>query len=65
MYVRISLPLSIVGSVQFALKYPLASCVMSFIVASSGGILANLLLGAPPLDCVMNGWDVLVAVLSW
>ena len=47
------------------MKHPVASCVMTYIVASSGGILANLMTGAPPLECVANGWSVAVAVISW
>jgi hypothetical protein len=38
---------------------------MTFAVASSGGILANLMMGTPPLECVANGWSVLAAVVSW
>ena len=60
-----NVPLYIPGSVHFAFKHPVASCVMTYIVASSGGILANLMVGAPPLECVVNGWNVFVAVLSW
>ena len=47
------------------MQHPVASCVMTYIVASSGGILANLMTGAPPLECVANGWSVAVAVISW
>ena len=47
------------------MKHPVASCVMTYIVASSGGILANLMTGAPPLECVANGWSVAIAVISW
>ena len=57
--------MSVPGSIQFALRHPVASCVMTYIVASSGGILANLMVGGPPLECVVNGWSVLVAVFSW
>ena len=53
------------GSVEFALKYPVASFVTTYIVASSGGILANILTGGPPLQCVANGWDISSALLSW
>lgn len=53
------------GSVEFALKYPVASCVMTYIVASSGGILATILIGGPPLECVANGWNISSAVISW
>ena len=56
---------SVSGSVEFAVQHPVASCVMTFIVASSGGILANLMTGAPPLECISNGWSVAVAIISW
>lgn len=53
------------GSLQFTFKHPIASCVMTFIVASSGSILANLALARPPLETVVNGWAVLTCLLCW
>lgn len=53
------------GSLQFTFKHPIASCVMTFIVASSGSILANLALARPPLEAVVNGWAVLACSLCW
>jgi len=53
------------GSLQFTFNHPVASCAMTFIVASSGNILANLLLAKPLLDCALNGWAIVVCILCW
>lgn len=53
------------GSLQFAFKHPVGSCVMTFFVASSGTILTNLMLGQPLLDCLTNEMAVFSGILVW
>ncbi len=53
------------GSLQFAFKHPIASCVLTFIVACAGGILANMALAKPPLESVVNGWNVFTCIVVW
>ena len=53
------------GSLQFTFSHPIASCVMTYVVASSGVILANLMLAKPLLDCVVNGWSIVLSIVCW
>ena len=38
---------------------------MTYVVASSGAILANLMLAKPLLDCVVNGWSIVLSIVCW
>lgn len=53
------------GSVQFAFKHPIASCVMTFLVAHSGTILASAALGKPLVECLLNPYVVFSCIAIW
>ena len=53
------------GGVQFAQLHPVASCVMTFLVASSGGILSNFVLGRPPIECLLDLRVVATCMAAW
>ena len=54
----------LLGGVEFAVNYPLASCVGHFIVTSSGSMVANLLLGNTLLVSVTLP-HVVIAISVW
>ena len=53
------------GGFRFAVNHPVASCVMNMIVASSGSLLMNLMLGRPLVQGVVSEEKALVSVLAW
>lgn len=54
-----------IGSREYAMKHPIASCSITIIVAISGGLIANLILGKPLLDSLLNETAIWCAVLIW
>ena len=56
--------LYLLGGVEFAINHPIASCVGHFIVASSGSMAANLLLGDTLLISVTLP-HIVIAFIVW
>jgi hypothetical protein len=53
------------GGYRFAINYPIASCSINIFIASSGGIIANLILGRPLFQQVADEKAVLCYILIW
>ena len=47
------------------MKHPIASCSLTIIVAISGGLIANLILGKPLLDSLVDETAILCGILIW
>ena len=55
----------ILGGRQLALDHPIASCVVSILVAGSGTIISSLMLGYPILNTVLNERAILCGMMIW
>ena len=57
--------LVVIGSVEFTHANPIASCVLHVIVAMSGTILSDVMLGRPFFGFVKNESVILTGVIVW